>query len=75
MMTTDLTCRVCGKPIVRQHNTGRPPLTCSNICRVARHRGYQLTYEQCLQQHEDRFERVVERLEHLLTKFDSSPKE
>jgi hypothetical protein len=70
-MTTDLTCRVCNKPIVRQHNTGRPPITCSEQCRMRRKHDHQTTFQERLQQHEDRFERVVQRLERILERHSA----
>jgi hypothetical protein len=74
-MTIDLTCRVCGKPITRRHNTGRPPITCSEQCRMRRKHDHQMTFQDRLQQHEDRFERVVQRLERILEKHSGEQSE
>jgi predicted nucleic acid-binding Zn ribbon protein len=74
-MTTDLTCRVCGKPIARRHNTGRPPVTCSDECRIRRKHDCQVAFEERVQQHEARFERVVQRLERILERHSAMQSE
>jgi predicted nucleic acid-binding Zn ribbon protein len=70
-MTANLTCRVCGKPITRRHSIGRPPVTCSEQCRMRRKHDHQTTFQERLKASEDRFERLMQRLERMLERHSA----